>query len=177
MLDSMSDSLRITPLCPKGLVLLHVVPPELGTPRGLSRGLRGKRRAAIKKLQSSWTAKQLVHCCCGASRTSTITVLPVTTHKDGLRFVRQNRSLELVGDRDLRCPNFLCPAPFHIIAVPLPLVYKKLGHSPSQYSSPLQSPILRGRALHSLSITDPAAILRSFIHSLLRCSPSPSPLP
>ena len=53
----------------------------------------------------------------------------------------------------------------------------KAGHGPFQYSSPLQSHILRGRVPHSLSITDPAAILRSFIYSLLKCSPSPSPLP
>ena len=122
-------------------------------------------------------AKQLVAVLLRPSRTSTITAPPLLiAHKDGSQGVRQEPVTGAVDDRDLRSGNYLCPAQSHIIVVPLPLMYKSSAMVPSNIHHHFQSLILRGRILHSLSLVDPAAILRTFIHSLLRCCPSPSPL-
>ena len=68
--------------------------------------------------------------------------------------------------------NFLCLVQSRIIAVPLPLVYKSSTMVPSKIHHHFQS-----RVLYSPSLAVPTVILRTFIHSLLRCSPSPLPLP
>jgi hypothetical protein len=87
-----------------------------------SAAARGQITSAVKRISGWLNNRRSV---AAAAQTSTITVLPlVTAYKDDLRRVRQELSLQLVGDRDLRCGNFLCPVRCHIIAVPLPLLYK-----------------------------------------------------
>jgi hypothetical protein len=60
--------------------------------------------------------------------------------------------------------------------MPLRLCIKAHPWSLPKSITTLQSRFLRGPVLHSLSLA-PAAILRTFIHSLSRCSSSPLPLP
>ena len=87
-----------------------------------------------------------------------------------------SRSQKGVGDHDLRCGKFLCPVRPTSSSC-LRSCIKAQPWSLPKFITTLQSRFLKGPVLHSLSLADPAAILRTFIHSLSRCSSSPSPLP
>jgi len=65
-----------------------------------------------------------------------------------------SQSQEGVGDHDLRWGTFLCPVRSHIIAVPLPLVYKSSAMVPFNIHHHFRSCILTERVLHSLSLAD-----------------------